>query len=536
MDFFKTADFDFFSSLRGQVYNKDEARHIQNKHQLQTDSVFTKTEHWAELIESHGYNIHVSMKWQNSGYYRNYTWAKIMLHGASTKRIYFTIGVGSRLTNEDSVVNTLDIKLDCERSNKDALPPSVIYEFDKYIRENCPSAARVFLDIGQITSLTWESLVEKTIKFIDCYREHYFRLIELSEIIPIQKIARICWNENNWSRPSGPFGKSKNSDASFEREKGYGYEEWLFNPDRNLGGYHYSFIQAFNKGDHQGKTYTLNVYAIKRVSNSLSEYYWVGKFRHLEVLTNEQQQHALTEFRQRGWLGQMVDDLAQHGISGFDYSPVQEDKIFNIRYDVSPQNFIRFDPPVKIESPQMEIGKNSHYVCLEKRADFSIDELPIGKFSFKLGHKSGKTGIIKGKRIKNEFSMSLIHKEMQTRIYEQLCEENAGNGVLIGTENDTGFGTSIDLVMNCPQSGYTFYEIKTYGSVLSCLREAIGQLFEYNYYSQNNYARKLIIIGLNSPKRIEREYLQHLRKILVDIDIYYQVFSRERQLLLNVLY
>ena len=42
----------------------------------------------------------------------------------------------------------------------------------------------------------------------------------------MEKIARICWNTNNWERPSGSYGKST-VESSYENFSGYGYEEWL---------------------------------------------------------------------------------------------------------------------------------------------------------------------------------------------------------------------------------------------------------------------------------------------------------------------
>lgn len=41
----------------------------------------------------------------------------------------------------------------------------------------------------------------------------------------MEKVARLCWNTNEWRRPSGRKGKSKSNDA-YENEMGFGHEEW----------------------------------------------------------------------------------------------------------------------------------------------------------------------------------------------------------------------------------------------------------------------------------------------------------------------
>lgn len=58
-----------------------------------------------------------------------------------------------------------------------------------------------------------------------------------------KKIARICWNTNGWTCPSGQIGKSKNKD-SYEYKYGFGHEEWLFDIAKTIKGYHYGHIQA----------------------------------------------------------------------------------------------------------------------------------------------------------------------------------------------------------------------------------------------------------------------------------------------------
>lgn len=58
-----------------------------------------------------------------------------------------------------------------------------------------------------------------------------------------RKITRICWNTNNWVKPSGPNGKSQ-SESSYEKAVGFGNEEWLLDNSRiNEDGYHYAFYR-----------------------------------------------------------------------------------------------------------------------------------------------------------------------------------------------------------------------------------------------------------------------------------------------------
>lgn len=64
--------------------------------------------------------------------------------------------------------------------------------------------------------------------------------------IVLNKISKLCWNTNNWQYPSGPTGKSADR-KSHEYKFGYGHEEWLFDFDKLINGYHYAFLQPVNK-------------------------------------------------------------------------------------------------------------------------------------------------------------------------------------------------------------------------------------------------------------------------------------------------
>ena len=84
----------------------------------------------------------------------------------------------------------------------------------------------------------------------------------------MEKIARICWNTNDWKYPSGIEGKSKNK-HSYEKIMGYGHEEWLLDDTRIMpDGYHYGFLQAMNgRSDiHKHAKYDIHLFTITPTS------------------------------------------------------------------------------------------------------------------------------------------------------------------------------------------------------------------------------------------------------------------------------
>ena len=75
-----------------------------------------------------------------------------------------------------------------------------------------------------------------------------------------------------------------------------------------------------------------------------------------------------------------------------------------------------------------------------------------------------------------------------------------------------------------------FYEIKTYNSIKTSIREAFGQLMEYCFYPNKQKASELIIITQLPANKQTQIYVQHLRDTL-KLPIYYQSFDLETKTL-----
>lgn len=516
--FFTEADLRHFSDVIGKQFSRGSLEAIELKERLAEQGVFAKTEHWAQLLRQKGFVTEFRYDWQHSGRVRGYTWARVFLPDLKTPDVFFTVGVGSRLSEGD--VSSLEYKLDCRR---DKLSEQKINQFDEYVENFCPDSRRHKIEHYQLNELNWEVLIERTVSFINQYESEYRLLTNLiTENTLPRKLARLCWNECGWEKPTGAVGKSKTTAKSFEREKGYGHEEWFFETEKQIDGYHYAFLQAFNKGDHEGESYDTQLYAIKD-SGSVKQKFWVGRVRHLEVLTKEEAAHVVKIYKERGWLSERLKQLQQLGISKFGYDIIPENEIFNVRYAVTSSNFVRYQPFRKIEHFDKEIGSN-HYVLLDKKPG-TIDLVDSGKFQFTEGHNDeAKKGQVTASVSSTTYTKNLLHEEMKAKIHNQLKTFYSGTGVKVGTENNTGHGTAIDIAVNDPIKGFTFYEIKTGNSALSCIREALGQIIEYCYYPTNQNAAKLVIVSPHSIDVNIQLYMKHLRKVL-GIEIYYQSYS-----------
>lgn len=533
MEFFSSKDFEYYESVIGLTYKSGTALAADLKLKLTQNGVFDKTKHWAELLKLEGYPIKSINAWQDYLKVRRYSWARIYLDGYEDTYVYFTIGVGSMLSspNEDLC---LVIKLDCHRKKGD-LSPYQIQSFDNYKETYLPNDWIIYIKRKELKKYNWESLKNQTLEFIKRNDEHYKNLV--NELWPnkvgvVSKVARLCWNDLGWEKPSGPEGKSKNTDHTFE-SKGYGHEEWLFDLERGIEGYHYGFIQAFNKGEHFGKTYDLHLYTLKR-EDKKSNCYWVGRINYAQVLTKKEQEEIYKLYKVNGWYPEMMQELKEVDVEHRDLEIVSEEEMFNVKFKIDSDSFTMFEEPKFIENPKEEISKGYGRYNLKDLITTTASVLNTSNnYKFKPGHNPTKTGTSKSVYSKKTVNRTLKHKKIQELMFNQLVKEYDERSV--GTEVPTGSGTSIDVVVVQSDMTEWFYEVKTYNQPLVCIREAFGQIMEYAMFSKNKHADKLIIVGVNKPSESEIEYLKHLRNT-TRLNVFYQVFSLEMMLLNETFY
>ena len=124
-----------------------------------------------------------------------------------------------------------------------------------------------------------------------------------------------------------------------------------------------------------------------------------------------------------------------------------------------------------------------------------------------------------------EKAVVLRHNKLQKTLYTILSQEYGKNNV--GTENDTGRGSRVDLVMRDKEK-HIYYEIKTGPIIRDCLRDAIAQLIEYSYWPGGKEAAALIIVSENLLTPDAHRYLLMLRKRF-HLPIYYQHLNMNRK-------
>lgn len=343
------------------------------------------------------------------------------------------------------------------------------------------------------------------------------------ENIKETRVARMCWNDLGWVKPSGKKGKSRSK--SHEKIYGYGHEEWNFDAEKVVSDYKYGFLEPIqrNRDLYIDMKIDILLYTVDSVSKSK---YWIGKLENVTVISRKESLQTYSLYKKNGWLDSMKNDLETLNLSNNLLNEfIDESEIFNIKFKFENIHHSIFDKPVpaKPNDPRL---KSDWYVLYHLKDDQKPDLDPevVTGFDFETGSSSSSEE--DEKKIKKSFETKSIeyvdnHIKIQNRFLKYLQglygKENVRKECKAYSQN------KIDIVRKTPK-GPIFYEVKSYNHLSTSLRVALGQLFEYNFYPDVQNAIKMVLVSDLSPDSNFEKYIKHLNKF-ISIPINYIQFD-----------
>ncbi|NVJ64645.1 MAG: hypothetical protein HWD84_10520 [Flavobacteriaceae bacterium] len=513
-NFFTKDELEYYHSIVGAEYRKDNPNHKLYIQKL--NPIISKVEYWAKQLVEDGYKFKADRKWLSGHESKiaRYFWPRI--YKGVDQDIFFNVEV-------NGADRWIGYKLDGYNSTKKKLPEdklAILVEFQKKPEWSWPKIS--FDDIG---SYDWDSLLSESKSYVEALDDSYDALKKV--LNKHSKLARITWNTNNWIKPSGRYGKSKND--SHESEKGFGHEEWIFDGDTVLNGFKYGFLEPIHRSrdKHSGEVYDITLFT--RDWDTKTDY-WVTTLKDVEVLDKTQSEQVLAEYKSRGWYDQMKRDLIKQGLSGDALEDwVKDDpwKLFNIRFPVAELSRLSED---LLEIENKNDIPSMRYVLMDFQKNFTekIEGKLKSGFSFENSGSYNADLANKGKRksgFKRDVELSFKHNEIQKKLLNYLQGKYGLKNV---KRECTAYGASrIDIVRKTSK-GYVFYEIKTYNSLISSIRESLGQLLEYSLFPNKEEANELVLVSHIKPSDLETQYFLHLKKF-INIPFSYICFDPDQE-------
>jgi hypothetical protein len=341
-----------------------------------------------------------------------------------------------------------------------------------------------------------------------------------SIVIVPEKISKICWNSLGWTRPSGRVGKSLDKE-SHEHLNGYGHEEWLFDFDRLIDGFHYAFLQPINKyrDKYKKNTYIITLYS---VNSECDIWYWVADIKNVYIIDEIEEEKILKEYRKRGWIQEMYNELAAVGANVNNFKEWEKRTLFNVRFKPEDVRWYN-DEPVPF-APKEQIS-HTRYTLLDKTytPSAAISETRTLKF----GKTTPKnTNPVTRQSHAGEIEYSRLHDEIQNGLLEWL-KQKYPEAINIGMECPIG-RASVDVALKMKDGKVTLYEVKTFNEVRLSIRQAIGQLLEYAHYPNERIGNSLVIVSHAPPDEKAKQYITHLR-LLYSLPIHYIQFDHNKK-------
>lgn len=337
-----------------------------------------------------------------------------------------------------------------------------------------------------------------------------------------QKLCRICWNENGWEHPSGIYGKSKGK--TYERDYGFGVEEWLLDTTKLIEGYHYGYVQALKKAKQfVDQSLDLHLFTF---NGATRQRFWLGVIRNLIPVSTNQSKKVFNIYKKKGWFSKMERQVKTAEGDVKQFKGIKAKNFFNLKF--KPEDLELLDSPREFGKRDSAVKSFRYTILFDWHKDPESHSDGVG-FNFSSGHNRRK---VDETRITTGASREtvLLHNRMQNHIYKQLRKKYGEENV--GTENKTATGTKIDVVVRTGKK-YDFYEIKTGNFAKTCIREALSQLIEYAYWpGKGKEVKRLIIVAPAKLGSDGRRYLKYLR-ITFGIPIYYMTYDESERRIID---
>lgn len=527
MDFFNEQDLKTLREWAGVEYDKTNPTHVDAKNEL-FSGIWSKTKKWCEEVAKEtGLSTNSKRLWHKQAgpgrfIFRPYTWGKLLDERVWTDEIYFTVGVNS---DEDQYLQVL---LHYQFEVPKHLNDKQIALCDELIREDGRLRFTKKIYPAEFADYDWDRLISETVQYIEEHKKDYYRIIEEVGKLHSNYFTRICWNTDQWKKPSGPEGKSK-SPQSFEGMTGLGLEEWLFSEELFHEGYQYGFLQGVNQGNPKEKFVNLDIYTIERTPQG-NRTYWVATIKNAEIVEKEDAQKV----QEKTGFNKIVDEYYElfqvRETLQDDVSSYIDEEFINVRFkeddvvyhgeedlfeiDFDTQRFPRY---------RLYKGRITDVIDID---DESLKEDNYLDLSDNSTRSRASNRSSEGQRTPGNYQIYRKHDDI-SELLEKHLNKNKNTGENVTPEAGLG-NKAVDMVYEKPNE-IVYYEIKTHRKLVYSIREGIGQLLEYAFWKRRPHDKdfKLVLVTHHKPTNTLREYFKKLQENY-DLPIHYQQFDMQK--------
>lgn len=308
----------------------------------------------------------------------------------------------------------------------------------------------------------------------------------------LRLMQRICWNTRGWRMPSGSTNEN-----GFPGENGFAHEEWNFQISDTWNSFVFPYIYSVpqqRRLDEHGGQFDIGFFTRYQESN---RWLFIGIHHHAELILDEEYSRIFESFMESGIFDRRADEL----LAVTDKFETREAALKEVT-DAFTVPYIRiktrrsdievFSQPIPIEKPSNNRFTRFTYV----------DEFPCAAHNEEQQHSAlAEDGYY---RESSSYLKKIIPKH--NKLSNDFCRWLNERGVVVRQEENC-----IDVLFKINRTRY-IAELKVVREVgtTKAVREALGQLLEYNYYPGRDINEEWMIILDQEPARADQDYIDNL--------------------------
>ncbi len=478
--------------------------------------IWEKTKNWGKKLKEKGWIVKGNKHWNkrngsNGQAFKDYTWFRVYPKDRINDLLCFTVGVHADATLVFKLDRMWQAKFFDYQQNATfkTLSKSLGIEWQK-------------IEVSKLAEYSWTRLIDESHNFFTDQLKNYSLIADKLFSNYDRRLMRLTWNENNWEFPSGHDWKPENrgnSNIAYEKQFGYGHEEWLFNRRYQIGDYQYGYIRGASHMSAEAEAvdqiilYTLNPKDKER--------YLVGEINRVTIIEGDDNEVEIVEPHFLEYIDDAVHEL---DAVNADSENLRNDYLLpNVKFKWSDVTI--FNDP--IPAPYLNsssFNRFQPYIIDGKLGDIiSSDTEEALSLIFKSG-KAKTTGSYSKNISGGKKKVNRSHSQITDDLYEYLNVVKGYEAGCLSAEKTRVGGAIIDFAVS-EKNGLRLFEAKTSSTALRNIRQAIGQLFEYAFLDENAQIVGLVIVGPAELTESESNYLNKLKEIL-DVKLEYWAYIK----------
>jgi len=310
-------------------------------------------------------------------------------------------------------------------------------------------------------------------------------------------MQRVCWNTRGWQLPSG-----STTEKGFPGKNGFGHEEWNFqlSDTWNEFVFPYTYLIPQQKilDQNQG-VFNIGFFARHQEKK---EWLFIGIHHNAELISDNEYPEIIKAFNRDGVFKRRADEL----LSATNKFKTQKAALKEV-VDAFRSPYIR----IKCRVADIEIFPQP--ISIEKPSNYRFNS-----FTYVNSFPSRKSSSPNNRQQRSALAEDGYYRELSSKLKIILQKHNTLSNDFAEWLKSQGISVTqeenyIDILFNVNGVDYIAELKVVYGvGTTKAIREALGQLFEYNYYPGREKKNEWMVVLDQSPLQADQNYIENLIK------------------------